>query len=72
MTEDKKQLQPQTPSPKTKKTNHSFGQEQELKELSKKSPSLIMSNRNREKQINKKKKTQSLLRRPILTDLRQT
>lgn len=36
MTEDKKQLQPQTPSPKTKKTNHSFGQEQELKELSKK------------------------------------
>lgn len=38
MTEDKKQLQPQTPRPKTKKTNHSFGQGQEQNELRQEKP----------------------------------
>ena len=55
MTEDKKQLQPQTPSPKTKKTNHSFGQGQEQNELRQEKP---FANNKRPKQGKANKQAQ--------------
>lgn len=58
MTEDKKQLQPQTPRPKTKKTNHSFGQEQ--KELSQEKP-FDNNQQQKQRKANKQEKKRKLI-----------
>ena len=52
MTEDKKQLQPQTPRPKTKKNNRVVGQGQEQKELSQEKP-LVNNHQQKQKKANK-------------------
>ena len=58
MTEDKKQLQPQTPRPKTKKNNRVVGQGQEQKELSQEKP-LVNNHQQKQKKANKQAKNEN-------------